>query len=342
MSDAPGPLKIGGVSIAAGARALVDLPVADLYTHTKLNLPVHVINSKRPGPTLFLTAAVHGDELNGVDVIRRVLKLPELKRLRGRLLAVPIVNVFGFINRSRYLPDRRDLNRSFPGSERGSIAARLANLIGNEVVARADFGIDLHTGAVDRSNLPQIRGNLSDPRVLEHAKAFGTPVILDASLRDGSLRAFAADKGIPILLYEAGEALRFDEVSIAAGVTGVRRIMRKLGMLPPRMPAASRPEPLVSRSSAWVRAPRSGIVSSKCRLGERVGSGQVLALVGDPYGESESEVLAKAGGLVIGRSNSPLVHEGEALYHIAQFENVRAAAARVEEFRLTHGAVEVD
>ncbi|NNC66142.1 MAG: succinylglutamate desuccinylase/aspartoacylase family protein, partial [Gammaproteobacteria bacterium] len=190
-------IEVGGQEIAAGEHAIVDLPVAGLYTHTQLTMPVHVVNGRYVGPTLFLTGAVHGDELNGVEIIRRVLRLSALKRLHGCVLAVPVVNVFGFVNRSRYLPDRRDLNRSFPGRESGSIAARLANLLGTEIVAKSNFGIDLHTGAVDRSNLPQIRANLSDPDVLRLAQVFGTPVIVNANIRDGSLREFAARKGIP-------------------------------------------------------------------------------------------------------------------------------------------------
>lgn len=333
-------ISVGGVSVAPGEHKVVDLPVANLYTHAQLALPVHVINSKREGPTLFLTAAIHGDELNGVDVIRRVLKLKELKRLRGQLLAVPIVNVFGFIYRSRYLPDRRDLNRSFPGREKGSIAARLANIVATEIIMQSDFGIDLHTGAIERSNLPQIRGNLSDPKVLELAQVFGTPVIIDATLRDGSLRAFAAEHEIPMLLYEAGEALRFDKVAIKAGVQGVRRVMRELGMLPAKASRSPKITPVISHATSWARAPCSGIVHSKSQLGERVSSDQVLAVIGDPFGESQSDVLATKAGVIIGKSNSPLAHEGDALFHIAQFENTKEAEETVEEFRQAHAPID--
>jgi hypothetical protein len=331
-------IVIGGTSVAPGRRAVIDLPVADLYTHTRLTLPVHVVNGRHPGPTLFLTAAVHGDELNGVDIIRRVLKLREITRLHGRLLAVPIVNVFGFINRSRYLPDRRDLNRSFPGREKGSVAARLAHLVAREIITKASFGIDLHTGSADRTNLPQIRGNLSDPKVLELAKAFGAPVIINSTSRDGSLREFAAENGIPMLVYEAGEALRFDELSIKAGVRGVRRVMRALGMLPAKERRRARVDPVVSRDTTWVRAPRSGIVRVQCRLGERVEPGQQLATIGDPFGETQAAATATVAGLVIGRSTLPLAHEGDALFHIAEFEDGHEAKveASVEEFQQAH------
>jgi len=335
------PIEVGGQEIAPGEHLIVDLPVADLYTHTQLTMPVHVVNGRRAGPTLFLTAAVHGDELNGVEIIKRVLRLSALKRLKGCLLAAPIVNVFGFINRSRYLPDRRDLNRSFPGLERGSIAARLAHLVATEIVAKANYGIDLHTGAVDRTNLPQIRANLSDPEVLKLAQAFGTPVIIDANLRDGSLRQYAAENGIPMLLYESGEALRFDELSIRAGVRGIARVLRLLGMLPRR--ALKRPhiDPVRANTTTWVRAPTSGIVRPECRLGERVRSGQRLAKVSDPFGEREIEVLSTVSGLVIGRSTSPLSHEGDALFHVARFEDTGEAQATVDEFQESHDVDEL-
>jgi predicted deacylase len=218
--------------IEPGERKNIDLPIADLYTSTSLSMPVSVINSRKPGPVLFVSAAIHGDELNGVEVIRRLLRLKAMRRIRGSLIAVPIVNVHGFLDQSRYLPDRRDLNRSFPGSSQGSIAARMASVFHKQIVSQSDFGIDLHTGAINRSNLPQIRGNLDDDKTLQLARAFGVPVIINANIRDGSLRACAVDLGIPVLIYEAGEALRFDEISIKAGVRGVLIVMRALGLLP--------------------------------------------------------------------------------------------------------------
>lgn len=329
-------ILIGNRNVLPGERVVVDLPVADLYTHTRLTMPVHVVNGRRRGPTLFITGALHGDELNGVEIIRRVLRLSALKRLRGCVLAAPIVNVFGFINRSRYLPDRRDLNRSFPGREKGSIAARLAHLVATEIVTKADYGIDLHTGAIDRTNLPQIRAELSNPEVARLAEAFGTPVIIDASLVGGSLRELAAKHEIPILCYESGEALRFDELSIRAGVRGVGRVMRALGMLPQR--TATRPAiaPVRANTTTWVRAPASGIVRSESRLGQRVVAGELLAVVSDPFGEIEIKVEATVAGIVIGRSTSPLAHEGDALFHIARFDDSREAQAIVDEFQEAH------
>jgi predicted deacylase len=333
-------IVIGNTTIRPGQDTIVDLPLAGLYTHTQLTLPVHVVNGKKPGPTLALLAAIHGDELNGVDIIRRVIAHRDIKRLRGRLLAVPIVNVFGFINRSRYLPDRRDLNRSFPGRREGSVASRLAHLVTTEVVSKADFCIDLHTGAIDRPNLPQIRANLDVPGVLDLARAFETPVIIDANTIEGSLRAYAESNDMPLLVYEAGEALQFDEFSIKAGFRGVLRVMRTLGMLRPVKRKRPAIEAIISRGTSWVRAPASGIVHARCRLGDRVAAGQLLANMADPFGQNLTEVKAQSAGILIGRSTLPLAHEGDALFHVASFDNLGAVKATVEEFQQVHSAAD--
>ncbi len=227
------PFVIGGTAIPAGSRQLVDLPVAKLSNHTPVTLPVHVVHGSGPGPTMFVSAAIHGDELNGVEIIRRVLRTLAPESLSGTLLAVPIVNAYGFIGRSRYLPDRRDLNRSFPGSSAGSLAARIANLLMTEVVARCQLGIDLHTAAVHRVNLPQIRTEYRKrARCRELALAFAAPVVLESHERAGSLRKAARERGIDVLVYEGGEGLRFDEFAIQAGVDGIAGVMLHVGMLP--------------------------------------------------------------------------------------------------------------
>lgn len=320
-------IVVGGESFAAGTAGRVDLPVGELYTHEPFYMPVHVVHGKRSGPVLFASAAVHGDELNGIEIIRRVLSLPMLKRMRGTLLAIPIVNVLGVFQQSRYLPDRRDLNRSFPGSSKGSLAARLANLFMQEIVQHATHGLDLHTGALHRSNLPQIRANLEDSETMRLAEAFGAPVAMHAALRPGSLRGAAGDLGIPMLLYEAGEALRFDEISIRVGVKGMVSVMRELEMLPPRRQAQTAPpKPFIAHSSHWIRAPGSGIFRANVTLGSRVEKGEEMGSVGDPFGVEGTPVVAAFGGMVIGRTNLPLVHEGEALFHVGRFEKPKAAA----------------
>jgi len=328
-------VTIGEHTINRGERISVSLPVADLYTATSLSMPVKVISGRKAGPVLFISAAIHGDELNGVEIIRRLLKRKILRSVRGTLVAVPIVNVHGFLDQSRYLPDRRDLNRSFPGTPKGSIAARLAHLFTSQIVAKADYGIDLHTGAINRSNLPQIRANLDDEKTLEIAKAFGAPVIINSNIRDGSLRAYASERNLPVLIYEAGEALRFDEVAIRGGIRGILNVMRHIGMLPPSR-GTKMITPVIAKSTAWVRAPASGIVGGKVTLGSSVAAGQKLAVISDPLGDAEKEISAPFDGIVIGRSNLPLAHEGDALVNLAAFKDVAVAENRVETFSVVH------
>ncbi len=322
-------LVIGDTKIRAGERVNVDLPVADLYTSTSLSMPVKVIRGRHSGPVLFVSAAIHGDELNGVEIVRRLLKRKALRSIHGTLIAIPVVNVHGFLDQSRYLPDRRDLNRSFPGSAKGSIAARLANLFLREIVAKADAGIDLHTGAVHRSNVPQIRANLDDRTTLEIATAFGAPVVINSNTRDGSLRACAAKRGMPVLIYEAGEALRFDETGIRTGLRGILNVMRHMGMLPA---VKTRPpvKPVMAQSTRWIRASASGIVTGKAKLGSAVSKGQLLARISDPLGDEETRVIAPSDGIVIGRTNLPLAHEGDALFNLGTFKNIPKASNAVE------------
>ncbi len=321
LAERPPTVSLGGVDIAPGTRRTVALELGTLYNHNPISMPVHIVNGSRPGPRLFVCAAIHGDELNGIEVVRRLLTQPGLRRMRGTLVAVPIVNVLGVMHHSRYLPDRRDLNRSFPGSQTGSLAARLAQVFMNEIVTGSTHGIDLHTGALHRANLPQVRADLDDPETLRLAQAFAVPVVLHASLRDGSLRAEAAGQGVRMLLYEGGEALRFDERCIRAGLRGVLGVMRALGMLRGRAPVPARAV-LETRSSTWVRAPTSGILRSIRGLGDAVSDGEVLGYVADPFGMGEQEVIAGAQGVIIGRSNLPLAHEGDALFHIARVGGV--------------------
>lgn len=335
-NSAHGPLTIGGVEFFPGSRQTVELRLPLLYTHTPVVMTAEVIRGRRPGPRLFVSGAVHGDEINGIEIIRRIIRSPALKHLRGTLIAVPVVNVYGFVRHSRYLPDRRDLNRSFPGSERGSLAGRLAHAFLEEVVAKADYGIDLHTGAVHRENLPQIRASFSGDGVIEGlCKSFGSPVILNADLRENSLRAAAQELGVPVLVFEGGEALRYDEFVIRAGVRGVVGVMRKLGMLRTvsRKGKVSHREPVVARSSQWVRAEQSGILRAAKPLGARVKKGEALGWIADPLGENEVPVISTASGVIIGKINLPLVNEGEALYHIARFGEPDTAAEAVEQFQ---------
>jgi predicted deacylase len=312
--------RIGGESIAAGSTGTVHLPVSALPDHTPVTLSVRVHHGKRPGPAMFVSAAVHGDEVIGVEIVRRLLRAPQLRGLRGTLLVVPVVNVFGFLHRSRYLPDRRDLNRCFPGHLSGSLGARLAHIFLNEVVLRCDTGIDLHSAAIHRTNLPQIRISPKDTVTRDMAMAFGAPVVLTSPLREGSLRAEAAARGTSVVLYEAGEGLRFDELAVRAGVAGILRVMRNLGMVPAKGIARARAAPYVCKSSSWVRAPAGGLLRTFRAEGEMVAAGDILASVADPFGAVETEITAPGPGILIGRAILPVVNEGDAIFHLAQLD----------------------
>ena len=220
------------------------------------------------------------------------------------------------------------------GSERGSLAARLAHQFMGEIVSQCTHGIDLHTGANYRSNLPQIRAKLDDKETENLARAFGVPVLLNSDLRDGSLREAAAECGVRMLVYEAGESLRFDEVSIRAGVNGIMNVLRALDMVRGQVKTKrKKTEPFIARSSTWVRAPRSGVLCSRVRLGARVKKNDLLGLVADPFSDQETDVVAHAEGLIVGRTNIPLVNEGEAVFHIARFESSKEVATQVEAFQ---------
>lgn len=321
------PFEIAGEKIEGGTRRTIDLPVSTLSDHTPISLRVHVIHGKKPGPTVFVSAAVHGDEVMGVETVRRLLQSDLLKSLRGTLLVVPIVNAFGFHNRSRYLPDRRDLNRSFPGSSAGSLASRLAGIFLDLVVKRCDLGIDLHSAAIHRTNLPQVRVSLGNKRTMELAEIFGAPVILTSNLRDGSLRAEAKEAGIDVLLYEAGEGLRIDEMATRAGVAGILRVLRCMNMLPAKGIAKARVKPLLCRSSKWLRAPAGGMLRTYRGDGDVVEAGDVLATVSDPFGEVEVDLIAPSDGIIIGRAVMPVVNEGDAVFHIAEVRHDDPAQA---------------
>jgi len=328
-------LRIGEFDILPGEQRKIELPVAKLYTDANVSLPIHIIRAKKAGPTIFVSAAVHGNELNGIEIIRRLINQKKFKIIKGTVIAVPMVNVYGVVNQSRYMPDRRDLNRCFPGSAKGSLAGRVAHIFLNEIVKHCDYGIDLHTGAIHRSNLPQIRADMSDTETKELAEVFGVSVVLNSNLVDGSLRESAVKNQTKILLYEAGEALRFDEFSIRAGMKGILNILQHLGMK--RKTATSKKKksaPFIANGSQWVRANASGIVHNIVNLGDQITKGEILAEIGSPYGEVIDFVKATRSGILIGKQNIPLVQEGEAMFHIAYFnEDDEEIAEHIENIQ---------
>ncbi len=337
VSSKRGAFRLGRLDISPGHRGIVNFPLPSTSRYSSVSLPVHVMHGHHDGPTLFLTGAIHGDEINGIEIIRHILKSPLLRSLNGTVIAMPVVNVYGFSTHSRYLPDRRDLNRSFPGSERGSLAARLAYTLTSEILSGSDFGIDFHTGSNHRSNLPHIRANLDDKETKRLAKSFGTPVIINANLRDGSLRQWGADNEIRILLCEAGEALRFDPLSIRAGVKGALNVMFELGMI--RRPPVSRshdPHVVIARRSNWIRSSQSGLVRFGVKLGARIEAGEQVGTVSDTMGEHETPVISPATGIVIGMTNLPIVNEGDALIHLADFSDSAKVEQAIEAFQEHH------
>jgi uncharacterized protein len=322
------PFKIGDQEIEPGNRKTIELQVSYLANNTPMKLPVHVYHGKREGPVFFISGVVHGDEIQGVEIIRRLLAALKHVELAGTLLAVPIVNSFGFLNHSRYMPDRRDLNRSFPGSDHGSLASLLADLFFREIVMRSQFGIDLHTAALHRTNLPQVRIAPDDAELLTMADAFAPPVVITSKLRDGSLRLCAHEAGIRVLLYEGGEALRFEEPAIDAALKGSLRVMKWLKMIPEAPPISSHASVVHSSSTTWLRAPDGGILHSVRRAGDKVGRLEPIGVISDPLGEETVSVVSEDDGIIIGRTNLPIVNRGDALFHIAKIKTRGKAIAQ--------------
>ena len=326
----PKSITIAGVEIQQGDNLSLNIDLPKLY-HTPTKLPIQVIRGKREGPTVFISASIHGDELNGIEIIRRIKKLNVLKRLKGTLILIPMVNIYGVMTQSRYMPDRRDLNRSFPGTKRGSLASRVAKTFFEEIVKKCDLGIDLHTASIHKSNFPQIRTNINDSFTYNLAKIFEAPLVLHAPLREGSLRSEAMEVNVPILLYEAGEALRFDETSIRIGVKGIVNVLRELKMFPAGHPR-SRKLPIVTKSSQWIRATDSGILRTIKKLGDTVKEEEVIAYIDDPIDDNNSIIKAPFDGVIIGKSEIPLIQEGDAIFHIARFKNLETAENKIEYF----------
>lgn len=323
--------ELAGVSVEPASRKTINIPVSTLSDHTPVTLSAHVIHGRNEGPVMFISAGIHGNEVIGVEIVRRLLRTKNFKSLRGTLIVVPIVNTFGFLNHSRYLPDRRDLNRCFPGSADGSLGSRLAHIFMNEIVAQCSLGIDLHSAAINRTSLPQIRVSANNHETLRLAHVFGAPVILTSALRDGSLRQEAKRIGVDVILYEAGEGMRFDEMSVRAGLAGILRVLKDVGLLPLAGIAGPKARSIVCADSHWQRAPAGGLLRMFKAEGDVVEVGDVLAAISDPFGQSETEVKARYSGIIVGRAVMPIVHEGDALFHVAAVKSGDIAEAAVDD-----------
>jgi len=307
-------LKIAGQKILPGEFKEININVAQLPSHTLIDTPIYVSRSNHDGPTLALMAGMHGDEINGMEIVRRIIDSEFRQPMRGTLVCIPIINVFGFLNFSRDVPDGKDVNRSFPGSKSGSLAARVAYHITHSVIPNVDFGIDFHTGGAMRTNYPQVRATLSNEKNLELANAFNAPFTIDAPFRPNSLRKEASKRGKNIIVYEAGESLRFDQQAIEEGIAGTLRLMKHLNMMDSAPEAKE--ENRIIWSSSWVRAKNAGLFQPAVASGQLIHKGDWLGTITDPFAEFKEKVIAKETGYVIGLNNIPVVNAGDALMHI--------------------------
>lgn len=336
------PLVIAGERIRPGERSQVRLKFSESYLGAPVRVPIQVIRAKKPGPRLLLTACVHGDELNGMGILRELLFGQPPPLICGTLIIVPVVNVFGLENHTRYLPDRRDLNRTFPGSATGSITSRLANVIFSELVQQSDYLIDLHTAAVRRVNYPTIRADLSNPKARLLAESFGCELLVNNKGPLGSLRRCASDAGVPTILLEAGEVWKIEPGVVKVGVRGLLNVMKALGMVngTPIKPLFQ----ITIGKSAWVRAEGGGTLSFAARPGDLVEKDQVIATVHNTFGTEKSQLVSPTNGIVIGVTTMPVARPGDAIYHIATL--TRAVYTRTKKkievaskknlFRLVH------
>lgn len=324
----PEPFEIADTRIEPGEYKELNLKVSEFYTSASASIPVFVKRGKAPGPVLFVTAAVHGDEINGVQIVRNLIIELKERDIKGAFVGVPVVNRFGFINQTRDLPDNRDLNRAFPGDPDGSLASRYAHRVFNEIIAKCTHGIDLHTAGASRTNLPQIRCDITNDGCKKMAQAFGTNVILDHVSSRGTLRREATEHGIPTIIYEAGETFKFERDVVAQGKRGVLRVMASLGMIDhPSPPPAYQ---IIVKHSSWVRSDKGGLLDVYVRPGDVVYEGDEIAVITNPFGKERGAIKAPFSGVVIGRVTLPLVLPGNPIAHMVRLD--QKALEGVERF----------
>lgn len=308
-------MKLNGIEILPGQTKRIDVNLAKLPSNTSIDVPIIISRSKKPGPTLLLSGALHGDELNGTEIVRRIVDLGLNKPKCGTTICIPVINIFGFLHSSRYVPDGKDVNRSFPGSRSGSLASRVAFFVTNEILPMIDVGLDFHTGGADRTNYPQIRCMLKDPLNAQMAEAFGAPFLLDSKFRPNSFRQQAAKLGKNILVFEGGESSRFDEYAIQQGFEGTLRLMKHLKMYDSETAPIQSPSILI-KGSSWVRARSSGFFQSTVACGSKVSKNEVVGYITDPFGTNKKTIKCGVNGYVVGLQNNPIVHQGDAIMHI--------------------------
>ncbi len=307
-------MRLNGTTIGLGENARVNLNVYYLPTGAKMEIPVYVFRAKKKGPSVLFMAGMHGDETNGIEIMRNLLKEKHLENLeRGSVVAIPITNVVSFLNRSRDLPDGRDLNRCFPGTRSGSLGSRIAYDLTKKILPIIDFGVDFHTGGAEINNYPQVRCFFDNEKSFDLARSFGAPFIVNSAYREKSLRKESSRLGKPILVYEAGESFRFSKVGISEGMNGCLRLMKNLKMLDVSTP---KPQSITLTGSKWIRARISGLFRTSKKFGTYVEKDQILGVVSSPYAELERPLIAPVDGFLIGINNKPVVNEGDALIHI--------------------------
>ena len=316
-------IQIGQEMISRGEQRRVEIPITMLATQGALSMPIEVIAGEEDGPILAITSTVHGDELNGIEIIRQLIPLLSPSTLAGTLIAIPIVNVPAFMTQSRYLPDRRDLNRSFPGKKSGSQASRIAYTVMDQVIKHCTHLIDIHSASAHRSNAQQVRASLNKPEAAACAKSFGAPFVIHSSERDGSLRWAASNLGLTSIVYEAGDAGRFDRDAIDTGLWGVLGVMNHLEMVAPkdihvkRIRRSKQEASKVYESTKWIRATKGGLFRAQIEPGQAVERDQFLGFIADAFGEGMTVIRAPRSGSVIGINRNPVVGHGDALVHIA-------------------------
>ena len=310
---------IAGKMIAPGSQVQIDAEIGRLPTRTPLDIPVFVNRSREPGPVLLLIGGVHGDEINGIEIMRRILIHEYNVPQRGSIVSIPVFNTYGFLSQTRGLPDGRDLNRSFPGGATGSLASRVAHFFMQQILPSVDYIIDFHTGGARRNNYPQIRASFQDEKAKELAKIFATPYILNSPFREKSLRKSAFAAGKPVLVYEGGETLRLRKNVIDNGINGTLRVLHHLGMRDNPIPPPAH-DPIIIKRSTWIRSKKSGLYHAEVRNGARVKKNQVLGIVSDPYGDFESKIKAPHEGFVVGINNYPVINQGDPILHLGMSE----------------------